>query len=169
VRTILLVLGIWAIAGTAAVAADLGPSCLPILKAMTKTLQSDHSTVTQDGSHTSTGITAGGANYLQMQGKWIVSPLSPQDNLKRSEENLRNAKVYTCQALPDSVIDGVPVANYRTRTESANGVVDSTVSIAKGSGLAIRVENSMDSGGGAKASYVTRYGYTGIHAPAVQK
>jgi hypothetical protein len=55
--------------------AEPGSACAPVLKAMAKSLQSDHSTVSQ-----------------------IV----------------RNAKTYTCQALPDSTIDGTAVANYRT-------------------------------------------------------
>jgi hypothetical protein len=168
-RSIWLVLGVWAVSGTPAVCAEPGPGCMPILKAMAKTLQSDHSATTQDGSRISTGITAGGVNYLQVGSVWKVSPLSPQDNQKRSNENLRNAKTYTCQALPDSIIDGVAVANYRTHTESEDAVVDSTVSIAKSTGLAIRVENGLDTGGGTQAHYTTRYSYSGIHAPTVQK
>ena len=97
------------------------------------------------------------------------SPLSPQDNQKRSDENLRNAKTYTCQALPDSMIDGVTAANYRTHSEGDDAVVDSTVSIAKNTGLALRVENDVDIGGGNKTHYITRYSYTGIQAPATQK
>jgi hypothetical protein len=168
-RSIWLVLGIWAINATTTFAAEPGASCAPILKAMTKTLVADHSTLSQEGDRTSSGITAGGVNYLQIGGTWKVSPLSPQDNQKRSQENLRNAKSYTCQALADSMLDGVAVANYRTHTESEDGVVDSSIAIAKSTGLALRVENTMDMGGGTKAHYITRYGYTGIQAPPVKK
>lgn len=145
-RAIWLVLGIWAVSGTPAMSAEPGAGCMPVLKAMAKTLQSDHSAITQDGSRTTTGITAGGVNYLQVGSVWKVSPLSPQDNQKRSDENLRNARTYTCQALPDAIIDGVAVANFRTHTESQDAVVESTVSIAKSTGLAIRVENGIDTG-----------------------
>jgi len=168
-RTIWLVLNIWAITGTPAVSAEPGPGCTPVLRAMAKTLQTDHSAITQNGGRTSTGITADGVDYLKIGDAWKVSPLSPQDNQKRSDENLRNAKTYTCQALPDSTIDGVTVANYRTRTEGHDAVVDSTVSIAKSTGLALRVENDIDTGGGTKTHYTTRYSYSGIQAPAAQK
>jgi hypothetical protein len=168
-RTTLPALTLWAISLTPALSAEPGPGCAPIVKAMEKTLQVDHSAVTQMGGRTSTGITAGGVNYLQIDGVWKVSPISPQDNLKRSEENMHNAKAYTCQALPDSTIDGVAVANYRTHTEGQDAVVDSTISISKSTGLALSIENEMDTGGGAKNHYVTRYSYTGIHAPTAQK
>jgi hypothetical protein len=136
---------------------------------MAKTLQADHSTTTQTGNATVSGITAGGVNYLQVGGAWRVSPLSPQDNQKRSDDNLRAAKSVTCQALPDSTIDGQEVANYKTHTEGQEAVVESTVSIAKSTGLALRVENAMAIDSGPMNRYTTRYSYTGIHAPAVQK
>jgi hypothetical protein len=152
-----------------ATGAELTPACAPILSAMTKTLQVDHASVTQSNGITMNGITAGGVNYLQIDNVWKVSPISPRDNQVRSDENLRNAKSYVCQRLPDSSIQGVAVANYRMRTESDGTVVDSTIAISKGSGLAIEVTNELDSGGGSKSHYSTRYTYTGIHAPSVKK
>ncbi len=163
----LLQTAILGLATAAAGAAEPGPACAPILKAMAKTLVADHATLTQSGGHTSNGITAGGVSYLQIGNAWKVSPLSPKDNQARSDENLRNAKSYTCQSLPDSSIDGVAVANYRTRTETEDTVVESQISISKTSGLAIQVDNNI--GEGNKSHYSTRYTYTGIHAPSVQK
>jgi hypothetical protein len=80
-----------------------------------------------------------------MGGKWIVSPISPHGK------------------------GGVAVANYQIRTESEDRAVDCTPSIAKASGLTIRVENSRQSGDGVKSSCVTRYRHAGIHAPTVQR
>ena len=160
--------GLLCAACTAAIAAEPGPACAPVLKAMAKTLTADHSAVTQAAGQSGTGVTANGVNYMQIGGKWMVSPLSPQDNQKRSDENLRNAKVYTCQAMPDSTVDGVAVANYRMHTESDDAVVDSTLSIIKSTGLALQVENVIDGGNGTKNHYSTRYSYAGIHAPTVQ-
>ena len=150
-------------------AAELGPACMPIMRAMAKTLVVDHATVTQINGHAANGITAGGVNYIQVENVWKVSPFSPQENLARSEENLRNAKSYVCQSLPDSSIDGVAVANYRTRTETDEGVAESTIAISKASGLAIEVVNYHDAGEGTRSHYSTRYSYTGIHAPSVAK
>ena len=136
---------------------------------MAKTLQVDHATLTQSDGHTSRGITAGGVNYLQFDGDWRLSAISPRDNQARSEENLRNAKSYVCQRLPDSRIDGVAVTNYRTRTETEDTVVESTIAISKASGLAIEVTNELVSGGVGKSHYSTRYTYTGIQAPSIKK
>jgi hypothetical protein len=156
-------------ATAAAAAAEPGPACAPILSAMAKTLEADHATLTQSNGHTTNGITAAGVNYLQMGNVWRVSPLSPRNNQARSDENLRNAKAYVCQSLPDSSIDGVPVANYRTRTETEGAVVESKISISKISGLAVEVDNDLSAGGGSKTHYNTRYTYTGIRAPFIQK
>lgn len=156
-------------ATAAATAAEPGPGCAPILSAMAKTLQADHATLTQSNGHTTNGITAGGVNYLQIGNVWSVSRLSPKDNQALSDENLRNARSYVCQALPDSSIDGVAVSNYKTRTETEDGVVESKISISKTSGLAIQVDNDRNSGDGSPSHYTTRYTYAGIHAPSVQK
>lgn len=158
-----------AAAAAAAAAAEPGPACAPILSAMAKTLLADHATRTQSNGQTINGITAGGVNYLQMGNAWRMSPLSPRDNQVRSDQNLRNAKSYVCQSLPDSSIDGVTVANYQTRTETEDAVVDSKIAISKASGLAIEVDNDLTAGGSNKSHYSTRYSYAGIHAPSVQK
>jgi hypothetical protein len=157
-----------AVTTAAAIAAEPGPACAPILKAMAKTLAADHASLTQGDGRTANGITAGGVNYLQVGNAWKVSPLSPKDNQARSDENLRNAKTYTCQTLPDSSIDGVAVANYLARTETEDAVVESKISISKSSGLAIEVDNNFVAGGN-KSHYSTHYTYTGVHAPTIQK
>jgi hypothetical protein len=157
-----------AAANVTASAAEPGAACAPILKAMAKTLIADHAAVTQGNGRTSNGITAGGVSYLQIEGAWKLSPLTPKDNQARSDENLKNAKSYACQSLPDSTIDGVAVANYRARTETEDAVVETTIAISKASGLAIQVDNNLV-GDGNKSHYSTHYTYTGIHAPSVQK
>jgi hypothetical protein len=168
-KRFLLTIPILWITTAGATAAEPGPVCAPILKAMAKTLLADHASLTQSNGKSMNGITAGGVNYLQIDNVWKVSPLSPKDNQSRSDENLRNAKVYTCEPLPDSSIDGVSVANYRTRTETEDAVVESKIAISKTSGLAIQVDNDLTSDGSSKSHYSTRYSYSGVHAPSVQK
>jgi hypothetical protein len=168
-KNLLPTIAILGAAAATAVAAEPGPACAPILRAMSKTLQVDHATLTQSDGRATHGITAAGVNYLQIGNVWTVSPLSPRDNQARSDENLRNAKSYVCQTLPDSTIDGVAVANYRTRTETEDAVVESTISISKISGLAIEVDNDLAAGAGNKSHYSTRYSYTAVRAPSVQK
>ena len=168
-KRFLQIIAILGAATATSVAAEPGPACVPILKAMAKTLQADHASLTQSNGQSMNGITAGGINYLQIENVWKVSPLSPKDNQSRSDENLRNAKTYVCQSLPDGIVDGVPVANYRTRTETEDVVVESKIAISKVSGLAIEVDNEVVAGERNKSHYSTRYTYTGIHAPTVQK
>ena len=72
---------------------------------MAKTLKADHATLSQSNGHATKGITAGGVNYLQIGAEWKISPLSPRDNQVRSDENLRNARSYVCQPLPDDLAD----------------------------------------------------------------
>jgi hypothetical protein len=153
----------------AASAAEPGTACAPILSAMKRTLEVDHATLTERDGQTMNGITAAGVNYLQIGGVWNVSPISPRDNQQRSDENLRNANAYLCQSLPDSIIDGAAVANYQTRTETEDAVVESKIAISKLSGLAVEVVNDMTAAGSSKSHYRTRYTFTGIHAPSVQK
>ena len=167
-NNVFLAISILGAAIATATAAETAPGCAPILSAMAKTLQVDHATISQSNGHTASGITAGGVNYLQVDNVWMRSPLSPRDNQARSDENLRNAKTYTCQRLPDSSIEGVAVANYRTRTETEEAVVESTIAISKESGLAIEVVNDLDFGGISKSHYSTRYTYNDIHAPSIK-
>ncbi len=148
---------------TAARAAELSTDCKPVFAAMEKSLQADHTTTTTHGADVMRGVTVDGTLYLQIGGAWRKSPISVQDNLAMSRQNLKDAKEYTCKALPDSVVDGTPVANYATHTVSDDAVIDSHVAIAKGSGLAVSVENRHT--GHAGADMVTKYGYGNVKAP----
>ena len=147
-----------------ALAAEVSAACKPVVSAMERTIRSDHITTTSQGGKTTKGITVGGVVYLQLRDKWIVSPMTPQDMQKQSNENLHAAKSYTCEKLADSVIDGVAVSNYRARTEGDAATNDSTISIAKSSGLAVRVDNDIKAGP-LKRHSTTDYSYTDVHAP----
>ena len=143
-------------------AAELSGDCKPIFDAMEKTLLSNHTTTTTRGSETMRGVTVGGTAYLQIKGAWRKSPLTPQDNIVQSRANLKDAKEYSCKALPDAVVDGVPVATFATHTVGSEGdVIDSRIALAKSTGLAVSVENHI----GSKVGYMTRYGYTDVKAP----
>jgi hypothetical protein len=148
---------------TSARGADLSADCKPVFAAMEKSLQANHTTTTTHGADVMRGVTVDGTLYLQIGGAWRKSPISVQDNLAMSRENLKSAREYTCKALPDSVVDGTPVANYATHTVNDDAVIDSRIEIAKGSGLAVSVENQRagEHGGGL----VTKYSYGNVKAP----
>lgn len=139
-------------------------ACKPVSAAMTKLLTTDHANVSTSRGITSQGITAGGVNYIQVRGVWRKSPMSPQDMLKQEEENIRNAKNYTCKALADEVVDGAPASVYTTHSESDAGVADAKVWISKSSGLPLKTEEDLETLG--HVSIV--YSYTNIHAPVVK-
>jgi hypothetical protein len=130
---------------------------------MEKSMLADHNTVTIMAGKTLHGVTVGGVNYIEVDGAWRKSPLSPQDSLARSRGNLKNAKSYTCSSLPDSVVNGVPVANYAARTVTADDTVESKISVSKATGRTVQVEN--DSKTVKDAHYVTQYTYDNVKAP----
>lgn len=159
-----IIVFIAAVAMPPVMAAEISAACKPLLSAMQKTVLSDHTATSTQGGTTVKGITVGGVTYLQMHGKWITSKYTPQDAQKQSEENLREAKLYTCEKIADSTIDGVAVDNYRAHSESEDATTDSTISIAKSSGLAVRVDSDIDVGS-VKHHYTTNYSYTNVRAP----
>ena len=148
---------------TIAHGAELSGDCKPVAAAMEKSVQADHATTTTRGADTMQGITVGGAIYVQSKGAWHKSPMTVQDNLAMSRDNLKAAQEYSCKALPDSVVDGTAVANFTTHTVNSGTVVDSRIAIAKATGLAVSVENRLS--GDANAVMVTHYRYGNVKAP----
>ena len=145
-------------------AADLTAECRTVVSAMEKSLHTDHSTVASHGANTVHGVTVQGTTWLQVDGTWRKSPMTVESHIAMSRANLKEARSYTCKALPDSVIDGKPVANWATHTVVEHGSADSRIAIAKGSGLVVSVENwrALDTG---PADLVTRYDYTNVKPP----
>lgn len=160
---LVLVLAV-ALGPMSAFSAELPAACKPLMAAMEKSVRADHSTTTQTGKEIVTGITAGGANYIQMGGKWRKSPMTAAQNIQRSQENLRNAKVYTCQPAGELMVDGTPGTKYLAHTESDFGTVDSVIVVGKGNSLVLQVENITKFDGRAN-HYVTKYTYGSIKAP----
>ncbi|MEO8848823.1 MAG: hypothetical protein ABI440_09385 [Casimicrobiaceae bacterium] len=145
--------------------ADLSVACKPVLASMEKTIAIDHATTTTAGTETVKGVTVGGSMYFQSRGTWRKSPMTAQAAIAQSRENLKNAKEYSCTPLPDSVVDGVAVANFATHMVSDDATNDGAVAIDTRSGLAIRVENNLKTGAANAPHYVTQYTYGGIKAP----
>ena len=159
-------LALWAalaVASGSASAVELSAECKPLFDAMEKTIRSDHSTTTVREGNTIQGVSVGGTMYVQIQGAWRKSPMSVQDVLAQTRENLKNAKEYRCQRGADAIVDGTPSTIYKTHTVSEFGSGDATVAIAKGSGLAVQVENTMT--GEANMRFVTRYSYVNVKPP----
>lgn len=152
-----------AVASAAATAAELGGDCKPVWAAMEKTMRADHTASTVRDGRTTRGVTAGGVNYVQIKGTWHKSPMSVQDLIAQQQENLRNAKTYACQRVGDSTVDGAPVTLYRTQTVSDATTGESTIAIARGTGVAVQVDATIK--GDADMHFVTHYGYGNVKPP----
>ena len=144
-------------------AAELSPACQPIVAAMEKSLVADHNTATTRAGQISHGVTIGGVNYIEVRGTWRKSPLTPQDSITQTRENLKDAKSFTCSSLPDSVLNGVSVSNYSARTVTEDDTTESKISISKTTGRAVQVEN--DNKSVRNAHYITQYSYDNVKAP----
>jgi hypothetical protein len=141
-----------------------GPAaCKPVSAAMTKLFTTDHADTTTSSGTTSQAITAGGVIYVQVKGVWRKSPMTAQDMSKQEEENIRDAKAYTCQAQPDDA----GAAVYKTHSESDAGVSDGKIWISKATGLPVKTEGDLLAAG-QKIHMSTVYAYTNIHAPIVK-
>jgi hypothetical protein len=162
-----------ALAPAAARAQAIPPACRPLIEARRKQLQTpNHSYETETPSHpgaqatTHESITTGGVMYILYQGHWRRSPLTPQAALAQLEENLANAKRFSCQHVGDESVGGVPAAVYTAHSEDENVTVDARTWVARGSGLVLRTEEDLDIGGGPKRHISIRYDYANVRAPA---
>jgi hypothetical protein len=149
------------------------PACRPLIEARRKQLLTpNHSFMTETplrpGGKATTheSISVGGVMYILYQGQWRRSPLTPQAALEQLQQNLANAKQFSCQHVGDESVAGVPAAVYTAHSEDENVKADARTWVAKGSGLVLRTEEDLDVGGGEKRHISIRYEYTNVRAPA---
>ncbi len=148
--------------------AQTSPVCKPLFDAMIKVATTPHhATSTETGRATvSETITVGGAIYLKAAGAWKKSPMTPQAMVQQEQDNIKNAKSYTCKPLPDDRVDGAPAAVYTAHTETDFGATDAKVWISKATGLPLRSEE--DLGGDGKRHISVKYDYANISVPIVK-
>ena len=109
--------------------------------------------------------------YIMIEGKWKVSPMTPEDSRKQEEENIKNAKTYNCHRVREESVGGVAATVYAVHSESEDADSDGQIWIANGSGLPVKTEIGLDSGGSAasKDHISTRYDYSNVQAPPVSQ
>jgi hypothetical protein len=110
------------------------------------------------GKITSEMINDGKKLYILQDGKWKVSPMTPQDLLAQEKENIQNNKT-TCSVVRDEAIDGVGSTLYSIAESDADGTTKSQVWISKASGLPVHAKLDTPAD--------TRYVYSGVTAPAI--
>jgi hypothetical protein len=115
----------------------------------------------------SESIFAGGTIYIQARGKWMRSPMSLEKMRRQREENIRNAKSMSCRYLRDEAVDGEAAAVYNSQSETEDTKSSSTLWVSKRTGLPLKNEIDIDTGGGpGKQHDSVRYDYSNVRPPA---
>ena len=164
-RCLSLMLCALSLAGAAA-AAEISPACKPVLDAELRVTTTPHHTVSTESGRKTVGeaITADGVDYIKIRDKWMKSPLTPQDNVERQRQNIKDATSYTCTRLPDDSVDGVPAFVYKVHSETPDvGSADAQIWLSKATGLPLRTEEDLDTG--VKRHISIKYDYANIKAP----
>lgn len=105
--------------------------------------------------------------YIQVNGKWRLSPVTQakmRDIRKETEaENLN----MTCRVVRDEAVGGEAASLYSMHQKTPDATIDSQMWISKSRGVPLKLEMDMDVGGAAGKSHkVMRYEYTNVQAPA---
>jgi hypothetical protein len=143
-------------------------SCQPVFDALTKivtTPSHSYATGVVNGKPRSTEtIYVQGKIYMIVKGKWMLSPVTPDDVLEQEKENRANSKA-TCQFLRNESVNGEPAAVYSLRRETETGKEDGQLWISRVTGRALRNEVDVDRGAMGKSHLSARYEYTNIKPP----
>jgi hypothetical protein len=164
-----------AVMAGSALAAD--PSCKSLGDVTTKYLTvPTHVYTTEDGAYTGgkprnvETIYLIDKAYVQVNGKWRESPITPKMMLKNMKEARADADKdvkdshSTCQMVRDEAINGEAATLYSSHTETKELKADSQIWISKSRGLPLKMEETSDTGAG-KNHRVSRFEYTNVQPP----
>ena len=154
------------------VTARAADACQPIYTAFTKIVTTpSHSYSIQtaplvNGQQRSVEVIyVQGKTYMLARGKWMISPVTPNDVLEQEEENEKQGK-GACQFLRNESVNGEAAAVYSMRRETDIASEDGLIWISKTSGLALRKEVDLAHGEKqAKMHLSARYEYSNVKAP----
>jgi len=152
-----------------AAAQTLSPECQAMMDAGAKQFSvPSHAFMSSTGISSaltqSEMINVNGVTYAMVNGTWMKSPVSVEQLIQQGQAQVASAKSHTCQLMPDETVDGVAATVYTSHTETATGVTDSRVWIAKATGLPLKSEIDMTMG--ARKSHTSvRYEYNNVIAP----
>lgn len=106
--------------------------------------------------------------YLQMNGKWRVSPATPEkmQQIRKESEEAESLKM-TCRVVRDETVNDEAATLYSGHKEDSGEKTDSQIWISKSRGVPLKLEMDMDVGGGAagKSHRSMRYEYKNVQAP----
>ena len=151
----------------------MDPACQPVIDASAKMLTTPtHITSTTTAAYTggkprnTESIYAGNAIYVNVEGKWTRSKMTPQEMLKMEQEN-RGSKKGTCRYVRDESVNGEAAALYAESSETEVGTTEAQTWISKSRGVPLRTEMDIDVGGSMGKSHMSmRYDYSNVHPPA---
>ncbi len=142
-------------------------ACKPVTDALLKATTTPHHAT--DESRKSETIVVDNASYVRFKGAWHKSPRTPQEQLQQEQENIKNAKVYTCTQLRSETVNGIAAVAYKVHSETPDvGTADGTVWIAPSLGLPVKTEQDLALVTGQRRHISTTWDYANIHAPAVK-
>lgn len=147
--------------------------CQQLIDAERKMITTPHHVLTTEAparagepGRTSEGISTTDAIYIQVRGAWKRSPWTPKQALAQMDTNLTTGTAFSCIRVGDESVAGATATVYTAHTENAGRKSDTRIWVAKGSGLVLRIEEDLDTGGGEKRHRSTRYDYANVQAPA---
>jgi len=116
---------------------------------------------------TSETIFVSGIRYIQFRGQWKQSPITVPQMRDQEAENRNNAKNQSCHFVKDDTVNGEAASVHFAHYESEDAKSDGQVWISKRSGLILRNELDIDSGGGKSDlnHYSIRYDYSNVNPP----
>ncbi len=161
------------VSASSAFAAD--PACKFLADANTKIYSipthiymTETAAYTGGKTRTSELIYLNNKTYLEVGGKWQISPQTPaQMAATRKETEADEEKTMTCRLVRDEAVNGEAAALYTAHQQNPDVKSDSQIWISKSKGVPLKLEMDMDVGGAAGKSHRTmRYEYTNVQAPA---
>ena len=153
------------------VRADAGRSRLQSRVRRGQTARRDHAYEIETsgrGKRSIESISAGGAIYVTIGGKWKKSPLTVRQMQEQEEENIRDARNASCRYLRDEPVEGQAAEVYSAHSETDGLVSDTVVWPAKADHRVLHEEEDMNQSGD-KMHMSIRIDYANVAAPAITR
>jgi hypothetical protein len=144
-------------------ASDVG--CKAVFDAILRQLQTPtHSQTTMNlvpgqKPQLSEQINTGKVMYLLMNGKWVVSKITPQAMREQELDNIKNSTA-ACSLVRDEPVDGVSATLYKVHEERDGTGSDAQIWISKANGLPLRMKSE-------DPAFDSHYSYSNVVAPDV--
>ena len=140
-------------------------TCDALYQASIKTFQTPHhaySTSTPRGGQPKTGeaVLSGGVEYIQLRGRWMRSPMTPQEMTDEARDKLKTHP-DTCSVVGTRLAGGQRVTVYKVHSKESG--TDQQVRILNSSGLLQGGTATLPDG----MTVDTRYEYGNVQAPVV--